>query len=80
LVNSFKSFIGRISVLKENDQIPFIDDYIEINQEVDDYLTKFSGLKIGDLDADKSDFYVTNLKVYFFIYSLVLLHQDQIFD
>jgi PAB-dependent poly(A)-specific ribonuclease subunit 2 len=55
--------VGRISVIKENETIPFIDDYIEVNHEIDDYLTKFSGLKIGDLDVKKSNFYVTNLKV-----------------
>lgn len=55
--------VGRISVIREDDNIPFIDDYIATNEEINDYLTRFSGLKLGDLDPNKSKHYVTSLKM-----------------
>lgn len=66
--------LGRLSVLREFDSDPFIDDYVAIHasEVVTDYLTKFSGLKAGDLEV-KTNPGVTHLKVTYCMYTKVTL-------
>lgn len=57
--------LARVSVLRGNEPelgVPFIDDYIAIEEPVDDYLTQFSGLREGDLSEGRSPFVLMNLK------------------
>jgi PAB-dependent poly(A)-specific ribonuclease subunit 2 len=58
--------LARVSVLRGSGPdaaIPFINDYITIAEPVVDYLTKYSGLKPGDLDPRVSTHALVSLKV-----------------
>lgn len=58
--------LGRVSVLRGSGPhaaVPFINDYITIAEPVVDHLTKYSGLKPGDLDPRFSTHALVSLKV-----------------
>ena len=58
--------LARVSVLRgqgSNEGLPFINDYIEVNEPIVDYLTKWSGVKEGDLNKHISAFNLVPLKV-----------------
>jgi PAB-dependent poly(A)-specific ribonuclease subunit 2 len=42
--------------------VPFIDDYISIDDPIEDYLTEYSGLRPGDLTLGMSRYVLVNLK------------------
>jgi PAB-dependent poly(A)-specific ribonuclease subunit 2 len=59
--------LGRVTVLLDRgpdaEPGPFIDDYIATtNDTISDYMTRFSGLKAGDLDPENSTHHLTDLK------------------
>ncbi|KAK5167002.1 poly(A)-specific ribonuclease [Saxophila tyrrhenica] len=60
-----RSGLARVSVLRgdgHEQELAFIDDYIAINEPVDDYLTQYSGLNPGDLTIGISHFTLVSLK------------------
>lgn len=60
-----RSGLARVSVLRGDgmdQELPFIDDYIAIDEPIDDYLTQYSGLHEGDLTVGKSRFQLVSLK------------------
>ena len=60
-----RSGLARVSVLRGDgaeQELPFIDDYIAIDEPVDDYLTQYSGLHPGDLTFGMSRFTLASLK------------------
>lgn len=66
VINPKRQGIGRVSVLRvggEDEGIPFIDDYITINEPIVDYVTQFSGLEEGDLDPGRSKHAPVSLKI-----------------
>lgn len=57
--------LGRISVVRGEGPLagtPCIDDYIKSVEPVYDYLTRYSGLKPGDLDPSTSTHHLTTLR------------------
>jgi PAB-dependent poly(A)-specific ribonuclease subunit 2 len=60
-----RSGLARVSVLRgdgPDQELPFIDDYIRIDEPIDDYLTQYSGLQPGDLSPQHSRFRLVCLK------------------
>ena len=59
--------LARVSVVRGTASaplwgVPFMDEYINTSEPVVDYLTRYSGLQPGDLDAASSPHYLTTLK------------------
>ena len=66
IVNPTRHGLGRVSVLRvggADEGIPFIDDYIAINEPIVDYVTQYSGIEEGDLDPRRSKHELVSLKV-----------------
>ena len=61
LVRPMHLVLARVSVLRQDGRV-LIDDYIQVKDQVHDYLTRFSGIQEGDLDPNQSRHPVTNLK------------------
>ncbi|KAH9857626.1 ubiquitin carboxyl-terminal hydrolase-domain-containing protein [Lenzites betulinus] len=58
--------LARVSVLRGDgakEGVPFIDDHIHTSEIVVDYLTEYSGIKLGDLNPNMSRHTLTPLKV-----------------
>ncbi|KYQ92601.1 WD40-like domain-containing protein [Tieghemostelium lacteum] len=53
--------LARVSIVRSNGEA-FIDDYIQSIEPVTDYLTRFSGINVGDLDPKVSTKNVISLK------------------
>lgn len=65
IVNPNRLGLGRVSALRvggENEGIPFIDDYITVNEPIADYVTQYSGIEEGDLDPRRSKHALVGLK------------------
>lgn len=55
--------LGRVSVIRDKTCEIFMDDFIATQSEVvHDYMTRYSGLKEGDLDIETSTHHITHLK------------------
>ena len=62
--------VGRVSVIRVKDDpndpldgVPFIDHYVAMDEgEIKDYVTRFSGIRPGDLDVKKSRHWLVSAK------------------
>eukprot|EP00658_Telonema_sp_P-2_P026105 TRINITY_DN2052_c0_g1_i2.p1 TRINITY_DN2052_c0_g1~~TRINITY_DN2052_c0_g1_i2.p1 ORF type:complete len:1233 (-),score=291.67 TRINITY_DN2052_c0_g1_i2:287-3985(-) len=57
--------LGRVSVLRAEGEMAgtaLMDDYIATREHVEDYLTRYSGLRAGDLDPGQSQHHLLPLK------------------
>lgn len=65
VVSPAKMALGRVSVIRASGPrkgLPIIDDYVHVTEGIVDYLTRYSGLKEGDCDPNRSSFTVNSLK------------------
>lgn len=65
MIRPARSGLARVSVLRgegADQEVPFIDDYIAVDEPVEDYLTQYSGLQPGDLTLGTSRFTLVSLK------------------
>ena len=54
--------VGRVSVVRENG-VPFIDHYVAVDEsQVKDFVTRFSGIRPGDLDPATSSHWLVSSK------------------
>lgn len=66
IIRPSKSGLARVSVLRGSglhEGVPFIDDYINIKEQIVDYVTQYSGIRPGDLDPRTSQHNLVPLKV-----------------
>ncbi|QSL66214.1 hypothetical protein MERGE_000589 [Pneumocystis wakefieldiae] len=66
IIRPSKLSLARVSAVRGNgelENVPFIDDYIAVNEPIVDYLTEFSGIKHGDLDPMISKYTLVPLKI-----------------
>ncbi|KAI0558618.1 Ubiquitin carboxyl-terminal hydrolase [Gracilaria domingensis] len=65
MVVAARMALARVSVIRGYGRlkgVALMDDYVAVREEVVDYLTRFSGLSEGDLDATRSPHKVSSLK------------------
>ncbi|KAI5296428.1 poly(A)-specific ribonuclease [Ascosphaera acerosa] len=67
VIRPSKSGLARVSVIRgsggADEGVPFIDDYITINDHIVDYVTQYSGIRPGDLDLRVSQHNLVPLKI-----------------
>ncbi|ANZ73301.1 BA75_01395T0 [Komagataella pastoris] len=66
VIRPLKNSLARVSVLRGDtgpkEGIPFIDDYVIIEEPINDYLTSWSGIEPDDLNLEKSKRSLTTLQ------------------
>jgi PAB-dependent poly(A)-specific ribonuclease subunit 2 len=65
ILKAARLVLARVSVVRGEGPLkntPFIDDYVRAVEPVYDYLTRYSGLREGDLDVGRSKHHLTTLK------------------